>query len=179
MKSTLELAVIGNSRIGALIDTQASIVWGCVPRFDGDPVFCSLLDDDRPQGRFDIELQDCASITQAYERNTAILRTEMIDVHGARLEIIDFAPRFPQFGRNFAPVTIVRIVRRLAGRPRIRVRFAPRCNHGASVPHITYGSHHVRAEVPAYPLRLTTDAPITHVVESRPILLDDVLTFIL
>jgi len=179
MKSTLELAVIGNSRIGALIDTQASIVWMCVPRFDGDPVFCALLDDDRPQGRFDIEQQDCQAITQAYERNTAILRTEMTDAHGAKLEIIDFAPRFHQFGRNFAPVTIVRIVRRLAGRPRIRVRFAPRCNHGAAEPHITYGSHHMRAEVPAYPLRLTTDAPITHVVESRPILLDDVLTFIL
>ena len=42
--SDLELAVIGNSRVGALIDTRASIVWMCVPRFDGDPVFCALLD---------------------------------------------------------------------------------------------------------------------------------------
>jgi GH15 family glucan-1,4-alpha-glucosidase len=38
----LDLAVVGNSRIGALIDTDASVVWMCVPRFDGDPVFCSL-----------------------------------------------------------------------------------------------------------------------------------------
>ena len=55
----LELAVVGNSRIGALIDTSASIVWMCVPRFDGDPVFCSLLDNDSRDGRFDIELEQC------------------------------------------------------------------------------------------------------------------------
>ena len=125
--SSLDLAAIGNSRIGALIDANASVVWMCVPRFDGDPVFCSLLDDGSTGGRFDIELQDCASITQAYERNTAILRTEMADREGGRLELIDFAPRFHQHGRYFAPVTLVRIVRRLEGRPRIKVRFDPRC----------------------------------------------------
>jgi len=148
-----------------------------VPRFDGDPVFCALLDDDSEQGRFDIELQDCVSITQAYERNTAIVRTEMTDSRGARLEIVDFAPRFYQHGRMFAPVSIVRIVHRLAGRPRIRVRFAPRSEYGAAMPAMTFGSHHIRADVPAYPLRLTTDAPITHVIESRSLLVEGTLTF--
>jgi hypothetical protein len=33
-KSSLELAVIGSSRIGALIDSSANVVWMCVPRFD-------------------------------------------------------------------------------------------------------------------------------------------------
>ncbi len=42
-KSSLELAVIGNSRIGALIGSSGNVVWMCVPRFDGDPVFRSLL----------------------------------------------------------------------------------------------------------------------------------------
>ena len=177
--SNLELAVIGNSRIGALIDTRASIVWMCVPRFDGDPVFCALLDNDSSRGRFDIEMHDCTSIDQAYERNTAILRSVMTDTHGAQLEVIDFAPCFHQHGRDFTPVSIVRIVRRLVGRPRIRVRFAPRCDYGASEPVTTFGSHHIRAEIPAYRMRLTTDAPITHVLESRSLLLDDALTFIL
>jgi GH15 family glucan-1,4-alpha-glucosidase len=177
--SSLDLAAIGNSRIGALIDANASVVWMCVPRFDGDPVFCSLLDDGSTGGRFDIELQDCASITQAYERNTAILRTEMADRDGGRIELIDFAPRFHQHGRYFAPVTLVRIVRRLEGRPRIKVRFDPRCEYGATRPRMSFGSHHIRAEVPAYALRMTTDAPITHVLESRSLLVDSSLTFIL
>ncbi len=40
----LDLALIGNGRIGALLDADASIVWCCFPRFDGDAKFCALLD---------------------------------------------------------------------------------------------------------------------------------------
>lgn len=43
MKNSLELGLIGNSQIGALIDKQGEIVWCCLPRFDGDPVFCLFL----------------------------------------------------------------------------------------------------------------------------------------
>ena len=175
----LDLAVVGNSRIGALIDTNASVVWMCVPRFDGDPVFCSLLNGDSPEGRFDIELERRTSIRQHYLKNTAILRSEMEDADGGRIEIIDFAPRFHQHGRIFAPVGLVRIVRKLAGRPRVRVRFLPRSGYGEARPPVTFGTHHIRAEIPAYPLRLTTDAPITHVIEHNPMLLDDCYTFVL
>jgi hypothetical protein len=55
----LNLAVIGNSAIAALVDRWARIVWCCFPRFDGDPIFCSLLevaDDPTGAGLFDIEL---------------------------------------------------------------------------------------------------------------------------
>jgi GH15 family glucan-1,4-alpha-glucosidase len=175
----LDLAVVGNSRIGALIDTNASVVWMCVPRFDGDPVFCSLLDSDSPDGRFDIELEGRTSIRQHYLKNTAILRSEMEDANGGRIEIIDFAPRFHQHGRIFAPVGLVRIVRKLAGRPRVRVRFLPQSVYGEAPPPVTFGTHHIRAGIPAYPLRLTTDAPITHVIEHNPMLLDDSYTFVL
>ena len=80
----LDLAVVGNSRVGALIDTNASVVWMCVPRFDGDPVFCALLDGNSREGRFDIELEQRTSIKQHYLANTAILRTEMEDANGGR-----------------------------------------------------------------------------------------------
>jgi hypothetical protein len=40
----LNLAVIGNSAIAALVNRRAQIVWCCFPRFDGDPIFCSLLE---------------------------------------------------------------------------------------------------------------------------------------
>lgn len=46
--TTLDLALVGNGTIGALVDRAADIVWCCVPRFDGDPVFCSLLKGDSP-----------------------------------------------------------------------------------------------------------------------------------
>ena len=41
--SSLDLGVVGNGTYGALIDKWARIVWCCLPRFDGDPVFYSLL----------------------------------------------------------------------------------------------------------------------------------------
>ena len=45
--------------IAALVDRLARIVWCCFSRFDGDPIFCSLLevaDDPTGAGLFDIEL---------------------------------------------------------------------------------------------------------------------------
>ena len=49
--STLDLAVIGNCNIAALVDQRANLVWMCFPRLDGDPVFCSLLDGNAGQER--------------------------------------------------------------------------------------------------------------------------------
>ena len=40
---TLELGLIGNGSITALVDARGRIVWGCFPQFDGDPAFCALL----------------------------------------------------------------------------------------------------------------------------------------
>ena len=56
--SNLDLGLIGNCTVAALIDRQANIVWSCLPRFDGDPIFSRLLDDDRERGFFGIELLD-------------------------------------------------------------------------------------------------------------------------
>ena len=44
--SSLELGLIGNGTIGCLLNARAEIVWGCFPRFDADPAFCSLLLDE-------------------------------------------------------------------------------------------------------------------------------------
>ena len=51
--SSLDLAVIGNCMISALVDRRAQVVWSCFPRFDGDPIFSALLDS--PEGRTDAD----------------------------------------------------------------------------------------------------------------------------
>ena len=38
--ASLDLALIGNCTVGALVDSRASLVWCCMPRFDGDFLFC-------------------------------------------------------------------------------------------------------------------------------------------
>src|SRR3954470_12040026 len=74
--SSLDLALIGNGTIAALIDATGEIKWGCFPRFDGDPAFCSLLsgpkDRDDEIGLFSIDLVDCVRTEQEYLTNTPI-----------------------------------------------------------------------------------------------------------
>ena len=59
--TSLDLGLIGNGTIGALLDPVGEIVWACFPRFDGDPAFCSLLrarTDGDDFGYFAVELMD-------------------------------------------------------------------------------------------------------------------------
>ena len=117
----LDLALVGNGRIGLLVDPEGAVVWGCYPRFDGDPVFCALLDERPPadaRGVFAIELADGVHAEQSYVRNTAVLSTRMTDRDGGAIEIVDCVPRHAEHGRIHTPHTLVRHVRRTAGRPR-------------------------------------------------------------
>jgi len=162
--SSLELGIIGNCSFAALIDASASIVWCCLPRFDGDPVFHSLLGstDPEPAGVFSIELEDQIRTEQRYDGNTAILITTLYGRHGA-LRIVDFAPRFWWRDRPFFPQMIVRRLLPIEGNPRIRLRVRPRFDYGATAPTLTYGSHHIRYVGPDTTLRLTTNAPIDYI----------------
>jgi GH15 family glucan-1,4-alpha-glucosidase len=175
----LDLALIGNCTVGALVDARATITWGCFPRFDGDPVFCSLLREADDYGFFAVELADCERTEQHYLENTAVLVTQLHDRHGGTIEVIDFAPRFGQFGRRFRPMMLVRQVRRVAGSPRITVRMRPACDNGARRPEVTWGSNHIRYVVPDMTLRLTTDASITALLQETSFFLEDAITLLL
>ena len=52
MQPTLDLAVVGNCSLAALVDRRGSIVWTCWPRIDGDPVFSALVDGRDPKTGF-------------------------------------------------------------------------------------------------------------------------------
>ena len=176
--NTLDLALIGNCTVGALIDARATITWGCFPRFDGDPVFCSLLRADEDYGFFAIDLANCERIEQHYLENTAILVTLLYDRNGGVVEVTDFAPRFGQYGRMFRPTTLVRRLRRLGGSPRLTLRLRPACADGARRPEVTWGSNHIRYVAPSLTLRLTTDASITAILQETPFFLDDTVTLL-
>ena len=177
----LELAIIGNCNIAALVDTTGGIVWACLPRFDGDPVYCSLLDGGANgrgdgEGSFRIELSNYARAEQEYLANTAVLVTRLYDENGGALEIVDFAPRYARFGRHFRPTMLVREVRPMAGTPRIRIVHAPRFEYGAVAPKITHGSNHIRYVGPSFTLRLYTEAPLAYVMDQSQFLLEKPIT---
>jgi GH15 family glucan-1,4-alpha-glucosidase len=179
---TLDLAVIGNCEVAALVDATATIVWGCLPKLDSDPVFCALLDSDAhedAQGLFGIEQQGGASTTQRYLRNTAILETVMEDATGNRLRVLDFCPRFRARGRIFRPMMIVRIVEPLAGRPVVRIRLRPRFDHGALAPRVVRGSHNIAYLGAPGEFRLTTNGSLSSIAEESPCVVDAPLALIL
>ncbi|MEQ8268436.1 MAG: glycoside hydrolase family 15 protein [Parvibaculum sp.] len=184
--SSLDLGVIGNGTYGALIDKWARIVWCCLPRMDGDPVFYDLLNNGKTgssggdaRGFWSIEIENAASSRQYYRQNTAILVTEITDKSGNAIEICDFAPRFMQRERIFQPMTLVRRVRPIAGSPRVRVRLRPGFNYGVQEPTVTRGSNHVRFLHSGLALRLTTNAPITYLLDETTFNLTNAMSFIL
>lgn len=178
--ANLDLGLIGNCTYGALVDRQARIVWCCLPRFDGDPVFAALLDGangDSDKSFFDFELDGLTETEQSYEPNSAILRT-VLHSPGGSVEVIDFAPRFHWRDRVFRPQTIVRRIRPLSGTPRISVRLRPTFHYGAAEPQISRGSNHIRYRGPDFALRLTTNAPVDYLLNETAFNLDEELDFI-
>ncbi|WP_051373260.1 glycoside hydrolase family 15 protein [Spiribacter curvatus] len=174
----LELGLIGNGQLAGLIDPQGRLVWSCLPRFDAEPAFTRLIDD-TDRGHFSIELCDQCDVTQFYRHNTAVLCTELTDRYGAVLRITDFCPRFRQYERTYRPVMILRRLEVIRGHPVVRTRLRPVTGWDGAAPATTRGSNHVRFIRNEQVLRVTTDAPLTHVVDETPFVVDTTMTFIL
>jgi GH15 family glucan-1,4-alpha-glucosidase len=180
--SNLDLALIGNCQIAALIDARARIVWACLPRPDADPVFCALLNrdgGDSASGVFAVDLKDAAKFERRYLRNTAIVESVLTDSAGNSLRITDFCPRFRSRGRNFRPMAIVRLVEPVEGRPVVTIRLRPRCDNGAAEPQRIAGSHSIRFVSPQLSFRLTTNSALSPLLEESVIILNAPLAFIL
>lgn len=160
---SLDLAVIGNGRTAALVDSSARIVWWCLPRYDGDPVFSRLVAGDEEKGFADILLDGHVETHSEYLRNTAIVVTTLTDGNGCAVRVTDFAPRFRHFGRIFRPPQLIRIIEPCAGMPRITIRVRATHRYGEPVTTRSAGSNHIRFWREDTTVRLTTDAPLSYI----------------
>ncbi len=174
--STLEQGIVGNGTIAGLIDENARYTWLCLPRFDGQPVFDGLLGG---KGVFAVNLRGHANSTQSYVRNTAILETILEAEDGSAIRVTDFAPRFVDKGRIFRPTSIVRTITPLRGMPTISIALAAAAERGASMIPMVRGVSHVRFKDPQCGFRVTTDAPVSYVMDEREFVLDREINFIL
>jgi len=179
--SNLDLWVIGNSQVSALIDRDGAFVWACVPRVDGDPVFSRLVGSaaDNAAGAWGIDIEDGVDTSQHYVRNTPVLVTRKTDRDGNAIEIQDFCPRFQRLGRTYRPVAFCRIVRPVAGSPRVRVRLRPTRRWGEPCPASTGGSNHLRYVLDGVAMRLTTNAAVSLIEAERAFRLERPLMFFL
>jgi GH15 family glucan-1,4-alpha-glucosidase len=79
----------------------------------------------------------------------------------------------------YRPVAFIRIVRPVVGAPRIKVCVNPASDWGGKDAARTSGTNHIRYLLKPQPLRLTTDAPVIHLLEGRSFRLEQSLHFFL
>lgn len=156
-----ELALVGNCQFSALVERTGAVTWCCLPRFDSDPVFSTILDHENG-GSFVVAAANGVAGTQRYLDNTNVLETTFRSDDGS-FRVLDFAPRFVLHDRVFRPTQMFRVVEPMAGTPRIRVRCEPRLGWSKAVPGVLQGSNHIAFQGFASHLRLTTDIPLAYV----------------
>jgi GH15 family glucan-1,4-alpha-glucosidase len=122
--------LIGDTRTAALVTSDGTIDWMCVPRFDGDPLFGSLVGGD-DAGRFRVgPAGDAAPVVRRrYLDATATLETAWSS--GAGGELVLTEGMVAELGDRLLPTTL--LVRRLeaTGAPvRARIDFDPRLGDG-------------------------------------------------
>src|SRR6476661_399167 len=172
-KHTYNLGLIGNCAFLGLIDTDTAVRWLCWPRFDSSFVFGSLLDEELG-GEYSIRPAHAEGYRseQYYEDNTNILCTEITTVDGC-YRVTDFAPRFAQYERYYKPLMLVRKVEPLSGAPRVRVTCRPVGEYGQLPLARRRSSNHIAFTGLQEEIRLTTDIPLTYILDEQDFLLNE------
>src|SRR5829696_2000382 len=112
--------VIGNLYTAALVGTDGTIDWLCLPAFDSPSVFCSILDDEKG-GHFALRPVDYTSSQQLYLPDTNVLLTRYFSPAGLA-ETLDFMPIVTRPGERHRLVRNVRVIR---GKMNLRVECLP------------------------------------------------------
>jgi len=150
--------VIGDLSTVALVGTDGSIDFMCLPEFDSPSVFASLLDD-RCGVRFQLApLLEGAREKQLYLPDTCILLTRFLATGGVA-EVSDFMPIESTRGGH----RVVRRAKTVRGEVRFRMVCQPRFDYARAkhtVERTTDGMRFVSASAPAMALRLRASVPL-------------------
>ena len=157
--------LIGNCQIAALVEQTGSIDWLCLPRPDSPPVFGKLLDPEG--GHFSVTCDDMAGSRQEYLRNTNVLVTTVTTKDGDVYKVTDFCPRFTQFGRQFRPFSLFRVLEPVKGHPQVKVECKPVSGWDKKPVAALRGNSHLRYDIRGETLRLWTNMPMTYLSESQ------------
>ncbi|MEV5884344.1 glycoside hydrolase family 15 protein [Streptomyces sp. NPDC052020] len=122
-----DYALIGDEQTAALVGTDGSVDWLCLPRFDSAACFAKLLGDE-DNGHWRIAPKGAEHCTRrAYRRDTLVLDTEWETGRGA-IRVTDFMPQ-----RDRAP-DLVRVVEGLRGEVTVHSTLRLRFDYGSIVP---------------------------------------------
>ena len=155
-----DYGLIGDGTTAALVGRDGRVAWMCVPRFDSDPLFCSLLDHGRG-GSFVVSPEGDFEARQMYEPDSGILVTEMRSA-GGTIRVTDFfAVRSGADLAEDVPAgrsELVRSIEVLSGEVGVRVEIEPRGGATAATHHggLTISA----ARRPDLELRLDCSVPL-------------------
>lgn len=172
IKHTYDMGVVGNCAFLALIGTDTAVRWLCWPRFDSSFVFGPLLDEQKG-GEYSIRPGSAEFTThQYYVPNTNVLCTEITTASGS-YRVTDFAPRFMQYERYYKPLMFIRKVEVLSGTPRVRVACRPVGQYGEQDLTRRRSSNHIAFLGLEEEMRLTTNIPLTYVLDEEDFVLNE------
>jgi GH15 family glucan-1,4-alpha-glucosidase len=124
-------ALIGDMRTAALVTKDGSIDWMCLPDFDSDACFATLVGA-ADNGRWRIApTVPVTSVRRRYRKNTLILETDFVTETGT-IRLVDFMPT----GRGREYSQVCRFLRCINGSVTVRSEVSPRFAFGRAVPSV-------------------------------------------
>ncbi len=151
--------LIGDMSSAALVGTDGSIDWCCLPRFDSPSVFAAILDRD-VGGRFQIApAESGASARQMYLRNTNILETSFSSPSG-NVTVTDFMPVGLDGSLAGSRPEIHRVVRCETGEMEVQCVFQPRLNYARGATELRPLREGVQARGGRQVVTLLTSVPL-------------------
>jgi GH15 family glucan-1,4-alpha-glucosidase len=149
-----DYALLGDLQTAALVSTDGSVDWLCVPRFDSPACFAALLDGP-DAGHWRLAPAGASGCTRRrYVEDTLVLETEWETVDGC-VRVIDFMPP-----RGHAP-DVVRIVEGVSGSVPMHGELVLRFDYGRVRPWVHHDGDQVLAVAGPDAVRLRTPVP-TH-----------------
>lgn len=134
-RSIADYALLSDCHSAALVSTEGSIDWLCVPAFDSPSVFGRLLDD--RAGHWSIKVQGSRNSVRQYIDGTMALQST-IETSAGTVELLDLLAMGEQarghdIGRG-SPHCLLRSLTCTAGEVFIDLEYAPRPEYGLIVP---------------------------------------------
>ncbi|WP_287950960.1 glycoside hydrolase family 15 protein [Acidiplasma sp.] len=131
--------VIFNNKTAALVGMDGTIDWACLPNFDSEPLFDSILDADRG-GYFSIRPNRSGlMVNQYYEELTNILVTEFYDENGIIVRITDFLPASEYATINMPEIH--RFIEPFEDNIKITIKIKPSFNYGKIKPSVEHNKN--------------------------------------
>ncbi len=130
-----EYAMLSDCSSAALVGSDGSVDWLCLPRFDSPALFARLLDPEA--GHWSICTDEAATVTRRYLPHSLVLETTFVTA-GGTVRLLDAlavpdGQRGNDLGRH-VPHELLRLVEGVSGSVTLAMELAPRPEYGLVQP---------------------------------------------